>query len=253
MEQSPWIGLIGGLEERRGLRVDLPLRYAEAVRRAGGLPLGLYPTTDRAELEALVAGLDGLVLTGGDDFDMERLGLGPTHPAARPVHPSKQDGDFALIAVALERRLPVLGICYGMQCLALFGGGRLFQHLPEDRPAGRDHSGDSQHPVRAEPGTKLARSLGVEPVSIVSRHHQAVAAVGAPWRVAARDDEGLIEAVEHPELPFALGTQWHPELSGAEHPDRHLFAALIAAAREHRSARPSPAHPSSRLAASPNR
>ncbi|MHC4261177.1 MAG: gamma-glutamyl-gamma-aminobutyrate hydrolase family protein [Planctomycetota bacterium] len=237
MSERPRIGLIGNLEERRVWRVDLPVRYADAVRLAGGLPLGLYPTTDRAELEALVAELDGLVLTGGDDFDTERLGRGPTHAAAEPVPALKQDGDLALIEVALAAGLPMLGICYGMQAMALSGGATLLQHLPDDLPGSQPHGGahcggDVSHRISTASGSKLASVVGVDHMDVVSRHHQAIGAVGTVWAISARDDEGLIEAVEHPEQRFALGVQWHPELSPVDHPDRRLFSALIEAARE---------------------
>ncbi|QDU69937.1 gamma-glutamyl-gamma-aminobutyrate hydrolase family protein [Engelhardtia mirabilis] len=241
---QPTIGLIGGLEERRVWRVDLPLRYGEAVRRAGAVPVGLYPTTDAGELAAQLEALDGLVLTGGDDFDTERLGLGPTHPSATPVPTLKQDADLELVRAALELGLPLLGICYGMQLMALAGGGELFQHLPEDRPGCAQHSGDTVHGIVARGGTKLARIVGVEPLAVVSRHHQAISGLGGAWRVAATDDEGLIEAVELDGDRFVLGTQWHPELStttGAlvEPHDRNarLFEALVSAARDWRAQR----------------
>ncbi|HVS17155.1 MAG TPA: gamma-glutamyl-gamma-aminobutyrate hydrolase family protein, partial [Planctomycetota bacterium] len=137
-----------------------------------------------------------------------------------------------------ERDLPVLGICYGMQLLALVAGGDLFQHLPEDLPDAREHSGGVLHGVRVEPGSKLAAALGLEQHEVVSRHHQAVSAVAGGWRVCARDDQGLIEAIEHPARAFALGVQWHPELGPANGADARLFRALVDAARHHA---PSPA------------
>lgn len=236
MRDRPRIGLIGNLEHRRTWRLDIPLRYAESVRRAGGLPLGIHPSTDERELEALVAHLDGIVLIGGDDFDTARLGLGPTHPAAQPVPALKQDADLALVRIALEADLPLLGICYGMQLMAIAGGGSLLQHLPDDRPGCQPHGGSQfggeiEHSVRTTPGTKLARALGVGELSVASRHHQAVRSTGAGWIPAAHDGEGLIEAVESEVARFAIGVQWHPELSPEDHPDGRLFRALIDAAR----------------------
>jgi len=215
-------------EPREALRLDN--RYALAVLKAGGVPVGIPPVGGPADLEHLLERVDGLLLAGGDDFDTERLGLGPTHPAARPVPSAKQDFDFVLARSALRRRLPVLGVCYGMQLLALAEGGRLFQHLPEDRPGRREHGAGARHDVELAAGSKLSRFLGVERMPVVSRHHQAVEHVPAPWRVAASDDEGLVEAIEHPELPFALGVQWHPEEAPEGSADQRLFGALVGAA-----------------------
>ena len=207
-------------------------RYAEAVLAAGGIPLAVPPVGTRADVERLLARVDGLVLTGGDDFDTERLGLGPTHPAASPVPSEKQDFDVHLARAALGRGLPTLGICYGMQLLALVEGGTLYQHLPDDRPGCRAHAGGVEHAVAVAPGTKLSAVLGVERLDVVSRHHQGVRGVGPRWSVSAVDDEGLIEGVERADHPFALGVQWHPELSPHSAPQGRLFRALVAAARD---------------------
>ena len=190
----------------------------------------LAPVGGPSDVKRVLAELDGLLLSGGDDFDMERLGLGPTHPAAQRTPGSKQDFDVLLARTALERKIPVLGVCYGMQLLALVEGATLYQHLPEDRPGKREHRGGAIHGVELSPASKLARVVGVEQLDVVSRHHQAVASVGTAWTVAARDDEGLIEAIERADLPFALGVQWHPELAPEGSPHDRLFRGLIGAA-----------------------
>ena len=207
----------------------LPARYAEAVLNAGGIPLAITPVGGPADVARLLERVDGLLLGGGDDFDTARLGLGPTHPKAKPVPPSKQEFDFALARAALTSGVPVLGICYGMQLLALAEGGRLLQHLPDDRPEAREHGGGARHAVIVEPGSKLGRALGVESLEVTSRHHQAVAQVGAGWSVSAVDDQGLIEAVESERAPFAIGVQWHPEVAPEGGVEHRLFRALVAA------------------------
>lgn len=206
-------------EPRPGLRLDE--RYATAVLQAGGIPLAIPPVGGAEEIERLLERVDGLLLTGGDDFDTERLGLGPTHPQAVPVPTEKQDFDVELARRALDRGLPTLGICYGMQLLGLVDGGRLLQHLPQDRPGCQEHRAGVGHPVHPVAQTKLARLLGVEPIDVVSRHHQAMDCVKEPWTVSARDGQGLIEAIEREDLPFAIGVQWHPELGHPElgHPE----------------------------------
>lgn len=216
-------------------RLLLPARYAEALWRAGGAPLVLPALPDA--LDTLLERADGLLLAGGDDFDTEPLGLGPTHPRAKPVPAGKQAFDLGLVQRALRRGLPCLGICYGMQLLGLAGGGGLLQHLPEDRPGSREHSGGVRHPVELAAGSKLRSVFGVERVEVVSRHHQALADVAAPWRVSARDDEGLIEGIELPGEDFAVGVQWHPELDDLDGPQARLFASFVAAAKATRERR----------------
>jgi putative glutamine amidotransferase len=227
----PLIALNGVLDTSGGEpALRLHERYARAVLRAGGLPVAVPAVGEPRDLELLLERVDGLVLCGGDDFDTGRLGLGPTHSAAQVTPAAKQDFDLALTRAALDARLPVLGICYGMQCLGLVGGAGLLQHLPEDRPDGQEHRHGAEHPVRVDPDSKLGEVLGVASLPVISRHHQALTSVPAPWRVCATDEQDLVEAIEQPELPFAVGVQWHPELSPQGSPHDRLFRALVHAA-----------------------
>lgn len=233
----PWIAIVGELVEGERTEVRLSLRYCAAVERAGGRPFVVaYPLAEEVEaaVEELLERADGLLFSGGDDFDTARLGLGPTHPAAKPVPTRKQDFDVRLARRALATGLPTLGICYGMQLLGLVGGGGLHQHLPDDRPGGQPHSGGVRHAVELGEHTKLRALAGVARLDVVSRHHQALAAVGPGWQASARDGEGLIEGIELEGLEcardFALGVQWHPELS-SEPGHARLFQGLVEAAR----------------------
>lgn len=247
----PLIAVNGLLETGDQPALRLANRYCEAVLSAGGIPVAIPPVGAAADLRRLLESVDGLLLTGGDDFDMERLGRGATHPRAVRTPPEKQDFDVALAQVALEARIPVLGICYGMQLLAVVEGGDLYQHVPEDRPGAQEHTGGAVHAVSIEPNSRLGAVLGVARLDVVSRHHQAVAAPPTSWRVAARDGEGLIEAVERPDYPFALGVQWHPELARAGSADERLFRALVDASRERRGPPSGIAPADRRTAASP--
>jgi len=210
--------------------LELATRYADSVLKAGGIPLVLPPVGGPGDIARTLERLDGLLLTGGDDFGMERIGRGPTHASASPTPPEKQDWDFLLARRAVEIGMPVLGICYGMQLLGLAEGCEMHQHLPEDRPGGREHSGNVEHTVHVTGGSKLGGLLRVEEWPVVSRHHQALSETGPLWTVAARDEEGLIEAIERSDHPFAVGVQWHPELAYEGSPHDGLFRGLVAAA-----------------------
>ena len=227
----PWIAIVGELVEGERVETRLSQRYVEAVERAGGEPF-LVAYHSEGLQDELLGRADGLVFSGGDDFDTARMELGPTHPAAKPVPTRKQDFDLALARRALAAGLPTLGICYGMQLMALSEGGSLHQHLPDDRPGGQPHAGGVRHEVKLLAHTKLRTLAGVPSLEVVSRHHQAIAGVGPRWIVSAVDAEDLIEGIERREHPFALGVQWHPELS-TDPSHARLFSGLVEAAREH--------------------
>jgi gamma-glutamyl-gamma-aminobutyrate hydrolase PuuD len=210
-------------------RHQLPVAYAEAVVEAGGVPLYLPPAASAA---VALAAVDALLLPGGGDF------LPPGEPPAGvafdPVAPERLAWDRALLAAARAAARPVLGVCYGMQLVALESGGALVHHLPLERPAAGPHQlrgPGERHAVSIEPSTRLARIFGAGTLRVNSRHHQAVSDPGSGLRVCARAPDGVVEALEpaSPDAPFLLGVQWHPEDLDEGH-RRALFSALVAAA-----------------------
>jgi len=234
----PVIGIPPLLAERgRGPverdRLQLDLAYAEAVAAAGGIPLLLPIQTDPAALARM---MDGLLIPGGGDFLPPQPGAYPAEVIWDALPTRQLDFDRGLLKAALGRDLPFLGICYGMQLLALQLGGALHYHLPLDLPDADPHQlpePEGRHPIQLEPGTRLASLLGSSPDPVNSRHHQAVSTPGEGLRVTARSPDGVIEAIEAPTGDFRMGVQWHPErLPGRAR--EALFRAFVGACQANR-------------------
>ncbi len=205
----------------------LPAVYAQSIEAVGGIPVLLPPTTPYADAaQAVLARVDGLVVSGGADVEPGRYGAEP-HPSVQAVRQDRDDWEMALLTAAEARGLPALGVCRGMQVMAVHAGGDLQQHLP-DVVGGDAHSpgGDAfgAVEVRTVPGSRLAGYVG-ERLEVHCHHHQAV--VSHPGlEPAAWALDGTLEAVEAPGQRFCLGVQWHPEMAV----DAGLFAALVRAA-----------------------
>jgi len=211
----------------------------DAVTRAGGLPVAVGH--DPALAEAVLKRLDGLVVTGGAfDIGPEYYGKEAVHALTVPK-PGRTAGEVALVRAALARGIPVLGICGGMQLLAVVLGGTLIQHIPDavpgalahEQPNSRDEAG---HEIAVLRGTLLHDVVGGERMAVNSSHHQAVLSCGR-GRVSAVAPDGVIEAIEggddFPGKSWCLGVQWHPEFA-IDPGDDKIFAAFVAAARKDR-------------------
>ncbi|HET9074073.1 MAG TPA: gamma-glutamyl-gamma-aminobutyrate hydrolase family protein [Solirubrobacteraceae bacterium] len=210
----------------------MPFTYVEAVQRAGGIALIIPPDPALAEDPApILDRIDALLLAGGSDIDPAAYGE-PAEPATEHTTPQRDALELALTRGALDRDMPVLGICRGLQLINVARGGTLIQHLPDRAgvtPQHRRNPGTfvgNEHEVALEPGSLAAQAAGETVHSTLSHHHQAVDRLGDGLVVSARADDGVIEAIEDPGMGYCLGVQWHPE-ADAESP---VVATLVAEA-----------------------
>ncbi|MCU1474116.1 gamma-glutamyl-gamma-aminobutyrate hydrolase family protein [Amnibacterium sp.] len=231
---KPLIGVTTSLEQADekgwvGQYALVPEEYLLAVSAAGGVPLLLPPQPfDDAAVDRVLGVLDALVLSGGVDVDPALYGA-DRDPHTEPSRPQRDAWEQALVLAALERDLPVLAICRGVQLLDVALGGTLHQHLPGISAVshGSEPSVFVPTGVTIEAGTRLAGILPAgEPITVRCHHHQALDRVAEGLVVTARSADGIIEAVESPAHRFALGVQWHPE----QDTDLRLLEALVAAA-----------------------
>jgi putative glutamine amidotransferase len=239
---SPRIGVSGVVRFWDGApRTGVNAAYVQALTGAGGVPLVLSPLMGASLAARALDGVDGLVLTGGEDLDPSWYGAEPS-PLLSPPTRERDLFELALFAAAKQRDLPILGICRGIQLINVALGGTLYQDLPSERPGAVEHRPDvardvRSHRVRLHPGSRAAGAVGTTSLSVNSSHHQAIKDL-APGLVATGwTDDGLVEAAETKgDAPWLLAVQWHPEEMHAEvrSPDQGLFAAIV---REAGSAR----------------
>lgn len=211
----------------------LPQQYFDSVTASGGTAVLLPPQPEpEAAAEAVLDGLDGLILTGGLDVQPELYGA-ERHPTTDPARADRDAWELALLRGAERRGVPVFGICRGLQLINVARGGTLHQHLPEALGTERYRVGGgvfAENTVEVEPETVLAGLVGAGEFGVHSYHHQGVDALGEGLVVTARADDGLVQAFEDPASPYLVAVQWHPEENGA---DRRLFEGLVGAAKNY--------------------
>jgi putative glutamine amidotransferase len=211
--------------------VVLPHDYVRQVEEAGATAIVIPPRADADEeiARGVVSRLDGLVIAGGADVDPALYAAPERHPDVQEARHDRDAMEVALARAAAEADLPLLGICRGMQVMAVAAGGTLEQHVP-DRVGHVDHSPAvavyGRHPVTTVPGTRLAGLLGTS-AEVPSYHHQSVL-THPGFEPSAWAEDGTLEAMEDPAAQFRVGVQWHPEVGD----DPRLFDALVAAARD---------------------
>jgi putative glutamine amidotransferase len=205
--------------------------YVEGVRGSGGRPLVLpADPTWATDPDDVLDILDALLVVGGNDVDPALYGREP-HPATGALSPRRDAVELALVRRALERDIPVLGICRGIQLLNVARGGTLDQHLADTidvRPHRLSDSEFGEHEITTEPGSRLRAIIG-ERTRVLSHHHQGIDRPGDGLVVTARAADGVIEGLEDPARRFAVGVLWHPD---AEHDagGAAVFEALVSSA-----------------------
>jgi putative glutamine amidotransferase len=193
--------------------------YVKAVRRAGALPviLPVIDPDDRDEINSMLDAVDGVVVTGGCDVDPARYGA-DTAPETGPVDARRDDTEIALCRVLIERDLPTLCVCRGIQVLNVALGGTLVQHVPEH--SRDDRYNETVHEVTLDSDSRIAKALGRSSLGVNTLHHQTIDRLGDRARAVAWADDGTVEAIEVDGAPHVLAVQWHPEMM--RHRPEHL-------------------------------
>jgi putative glutamine amidotransferase len=216
-------------------RMTLSDTYLRAVIAAGGLPV-ILPTMVK-DVEESLAGIDGLILSGGGDIDPARFNDPATHATTYGIDADRDFYEIEAFKLALRRDLPTLCICRGIQVMNVAAGGTLWQDIADQAPGSLNHrqsqlgrtQDDTSHRVTLEPGDNPFRAIvGASTIETNSYHHQAVKDVAPELRLGGTTSDGIVEAIWHPDMRFGLGVQWHPEMLAANHPKHAaFFSALV--------------------------
>jgi putative glutamine amidotransferase len=228
---KPLIGINLDLEETDHKESTISVLYYEAIKRSGGIPI-LIPPISKQDLHELLPKLDGVMMIGGADYPPALYGK-ETEPATSLMEKERSDFDMELTKAALETPdLPILGICAGCQVLNIQPGGSLIQDIPSHQPksaimhASHDgwKKGFNKHTVKFESDSKLGKIYSA-PLAVPTAHHQCIDRVATGFRVVARTEDGLPEAIEKTGERFVVGVQYHPERDFEA--NKALFAELI--------------------------
>ncbi len=234
MRKKPIIGLTTRPRNEEG-KYTLSGLYTDAVLRAGGIPVLLTPG---GEVEDdLLDLLDGLILSGGGDIDPSYYG-GKPHPNIYGVDQERDRFEISLVKKAVEKRMPLLPICRGIQVLNVALGGTLIEHVPDmERENDIVHRVDDDpegilHTITLNRNSKIFSIVGQESFEAVSWHHQAIGRIAPGLIETGRAPDGIVESLEMPGHPFLVAVQWHPEMSAIRDPlQQKLFAALVDASK----------------------
>ncbi len=233
MRERPLIGLDCRYESDEVCpaldRLSMRVPYYQALIAAGALPVVTPVVDDRFLLGQYLDVLEGFVFTGGRDVPPDAYGQS-RHLETKECDPKRFACDRALAELLLERDIPVLAICLGMQLMNAAYGGTLIQHIETEIQHTHIKPGEDRfHPISIEEDTLLHRILGVRELEVNSSHHQAVDRLAPGLRALARAPDAIVEAVEMTDRPFFLGVQWHPERIADRPEQRALFRAFVSA------------------------
>lgn len=222
LQPRPFVGIIANRYLRSNtsgsMLAGIGERYVQAIEAAGGVPVLIYLTQDRAALDQLYGICAGLVFAGGEDVDPQHFGAA-RHPNLGTVVPLRDEVELALARRALADGKPMLGICRGIQVLNVAFGGTLYQDIPAELPASSDHYASrsvpgrthAAHPIALAPDSWLAERLGADTIDVNTFHHQSLRDIAPGLRITGRAPDGVIEAVEGTGACFIVGVQCHPE------------------------------------------
>ena len=211
-------------------RYQLFTNYAFCLRQAGAVPLLIPGDTPTNDIPLLLKHLDGILLTGGDDFDLSRLGGQKPSQECKIIPQSQQSLNLSLVKELCSKNMPMLGICLGMQSIGIAHGAELIQHLSNASL----HTEGKKHNINIEPETKIAKLVKTTSFTVPSYHHQALQTPGKGFKPSAWSEDGVLEAIENPKLQFAIAVQWHPEKDPESPQTKSLFTGLVSAAAQYR-------------------
>jgi putative glutamine amidotransferase len=212
------------------------IAYINAIRQAGGLPVLIPNQLTKNECQKMYPRLDGIMFTGGGDIRTE-LFNGTPHPKVDEVDDERDTLELSLLRRAAEDGKPFLGICRGCQVMNVALGGTLYTHIPDQHPNALRHDCYPDiprdylaHPVRVDEDSESASIFGEPLLQVNSLHHQGIKVLAPSLKSVGFAPDGLIEAVELPDHPYAISVQWHPEWLTDQLPMRRLFSAFVHAA-----------------------
>jgi len=229
MPNRPIIG-ITAYPNGEGYGYHTPHLYVQCVQKAGGIPI-LLPPIGKEMVTGWLSVVHGVILAGGGDIEPSRF-TNKTHETIYNLNPLRDETELELAKQSLDKKIPLFGICRGLQILNTMLGGTLHLHLPDVVQSKVNHRvpprEPTQHPVRIKTDSPLANIMETDYVTTASWHHQAIETPGKGVIPIAWAEDGVIEAVEIENNPQILAVQWHPELTGLDDPSQlHLFEHLI--------------------------